>query len=248
MEDRIFKLVVEQNDLGWKQIIYDLVNSESMDPWDVNISLLTQRYVERLNQLRATDLKVSGKVLLAASLLLRLKSYKLVSDDVEAFDRLLAGTSIDENEFYDELEQELSRGEVSALNENVELLPRLPQPRKRKISVYELVRALEKALEVKKRRLWNIVTPVGIQMPDRKWDIGEAIKSVYARVCSFLSDKADIFFSRLLCSQTKEEKIRTFIPLLHLSNQRKVELSQDVPFGDIRISLVKDVVSNAVQN
>jgi len=248
MEDRIFKLVVEQNDLGWKQIIYDLVNSESMDPWDVNISLLTQRYVERLNQLRATDLKVSGKVLLAASLLLRLKSYKLVSDDVEAFDRLLAGTSINENEFYDELEQELSRGEVSALNENVELLPRLPQPRKRKISVYELVRALEKALEVKKRRLWNIVTPVGIQMPDRKWDIGEAIKSVYARVCSFLSDKADIFFSRLLCSQTKEEKIRTFIPLLHLSNQRKVELSQDVPFGDIRISLVKDVVSNAVQN
>ena len=248
MEDRIFQLVVEQNDLGWKQIIYDLVNSESMDPWDVNISLLTQRYVERLNQLRATDLKVSGKVLLAASLLLRLKSYKLVSDDVEAFDRLLAGTSINENEFYDELEQELSRGEVSALNENVELLPRLPQPRKRKISVYELVRALEKALEVKKRRLWNIVTPVGIQMPDRKWDIGEAIKSVYARVCSFLSDKADIFFSRLLCSQTKEEKIRTFIPLLHLSNQRKVELSQDVPFGDIRISLVKDVVSNAVQN
>ncbi|MBI4140560.1 segregation/condensation protein A [Candidatus Woesearchaeota archaeon] len=248
MEDRIFQLVVEQNDLGWKQIIYDLVNSESMDPWDVNISLLTQRYVERLNKLRASDLKVSGKVLLAASLLLRLKSYKLVSDDVEAFDRLLAGTSIDENEFYDELEQELSRGEVSALHENVELLPRLPQPRKRKISVYELVRALEKALEVKKRRLWNTVTPVGIQMPDRKWDIGEAIKSVYARVCSFLSGKADIFFSRLLRSQTKEEKIRTFIPLLHLSNQRKVELSQDVPFGDIKISLVKGVVSNAVQN
>lgn len=248
MEDRIFQLVVEQNDLGWKSIIYDLVNSEQMDPWDVNISLLTQKYVERLNQLRERDLIVSGKVLLAASILLRLKSNKLVSDDVEAFDRLLAGTEINESEFYDELERELSRGEASALSGNIELLPRLPESRKRKISVYELVRALEKALEVKKRRLWNTITSTDVHMPEKKWDIGESIKSVYSRISSFLSRNAELLFSHLLRSETKEEKIRTFIPLLHLSNQRKIELAQDVPFGDIKISLVKEVRSNVVES
>ncbi len=246
MEDRIFQLVVEQNDIGWKSIIYELVNSAQMDPWDVNITLLTQKYIERLNQLRELDLKVSGKVLLAASILLRLKSNKLVSDDLEAFDRLLAGSEINEGEFYDELENELARGELSAMHEHVELLPRLPQPRKRKISVYELVRALEKALEVKKRRLWNTIIPGQVHMPDRKWDIGDAIKNVYAKILSFVGN-AEIFFSKLLSVQTKEEKIRTFIPLLHLCNQRKIELAQDVPFGDIKISLVKEVSANAVE-
>lgn len=246
MEDRIFQLLVEQNDITWKSIIYDLINSEQMDPWDVNISLLTHKYVERLKQLREKDLKLSGKVLLAAAVLLKIKSNRLVSDDVEAFDRLLAGDQLDAGQFYDELEQELKAGEAYAMDQHVELMPRLPEPRKRKISVYELVRALEKALEVKQRRLWNSMPSSQVVLPHKKWDVGEAIKQVYAKVTVFLSKQARVLFSHLVTSQSKEEKIFTFIPLLHLSHQGKLALSQDVPFGDIQIT-VPEVNNNGVE-
>lgn len=38
-------------------------------------------------------------------------------------------------------------------------------------------------------------------------------------------------------SQKKEDKIFTFIPLLHLTNQRKVNLEQKEHFGEIEIML-----------
>lgn len=247
MEDRIFQILVEQNEITWKSIILDLVNSEQMDPWDVDVSLLTKKYIAHVNNLREKDLKLSGKVLLAAAILLKIKSNRLVSEDIEGFDRLLAGTELDAGQFYDELEQELKQGEEYTLAQNVELFPHMPSPRKRKISVHELVRALEKALEVKQRRLFNSLPSSHIPIPEKKWDLGYAIRNVYSKVLSFLTKQAEVFFSNIIPSQTKEDKIKTFLPLLHLSNQRKIELSQDVPFGEIKISLLSEVKNGIEQ-
>ncbi|MCK5140441.1 MAG: segregation/condensation protein A, partial [Thermodesulfovibrionia bacterium] len=44
-------------------------------------------------------------------------------------------------------------------------------------------------------------------------------------------------FSTLVPSETKEDKIYTFIPLLHLTNQRKIDIEQYQPFGEIEIIL-----------
>ncbi len=247
MEDKIFQILVEQNEITWKSIILDLVNSQNMDPWNVDISVLTQKYIERLNQLREKDLKLSGKVLLAAAILLKVKSNRLVGEDIEGFDRLLAGSELNSAQFYDELEQELAQGEQYAANQNIELFPHMPAPRKRKISVHELVRALEKALEVKQRRILNSLPPSHIPIPEKKWDIGDAISKVYSKLLSFFTRHAEVFFSALIPSQTKEDKIRTFLPLLHLSNQRKIELSQDIPFGEIKISLLNEVKNGIEQ-
>ena len=38
---------------------------------------------------------------------------------------------------------------------------------------------------------------------------------------------------------TKEDKVFTFIPLLHLTNQRKIDLNQENHFGEIEIVLAK---------
>lgn len=247
MQDRIFQLLVEQNEITWKSIIYDLVSSGQINAWDVDISLLTQKYIERLKQLKQSDLKLGGKVLLAAAMLLKMKSVRLVTEDIEGFDRLIAGNELDSGQFYDELEQELKQGEEHALAQNVELFPRLPEARKRKISVHDLVSALEQALEVKKRRLWNSMPASHVPMPEKKWDLGNAITNVYSRLLSFFTKSAQVLFSALIPSQSKEDKIRTFIPLLHLSNQRKIELAQDVPFGEIKISLLNEVKQSGVE-
>jgi segregation and condensation protein A len=240
MEEKIFQLLVEQNEIGWKSIIYDLIKKEEMDPWDINVSLLSQKYIERLKQLKETDLKVSGKVLLAAAILLRIKSKRLVGEDLSEFDRLLSATEVDEDEFYDELEQELRQGEAQGMHETFELNPRTPQPRKRKVSVYDLVKALEKALEVKKRRVFNAWHATGdAKIPERTFDITKAITGLYDKIKFFFfgQKKKALKFSELVSSDNKEEKIYTFIPLLHLCNEDKINLSQEEHFGEIDITI-----------
>ena len=45
-------------------------------------------------------------------------------------------------------------------------------------------------------------------------------------------------FSKLLPPRAKkEDKVFTFIPLLHLTNQRKIDLEQREHFGDIEVFL-----------
>ncbi|MBS3147376.1 segregation/condensation protein A [Candidatus Woesearchaeota archaeon] len=237
MQDKIFSLLVEQNEISWKAIIFDLVNSEQMDPWDVNISLLTEKYIERLRAMKERDLKLSGKVLLAASILLRIKSNKLVGEDLDDFDRLLAGDNSAEA-FYDGLEQELAAGEAIGLKEDLELLPRMPQARKRKVSVYDLVKALDKALEVKQRRVLNTVPPP-LPLPMRKFDLTGAVSNLFMRITSLFSFKKTLTFKELLPGETRQDKVYTFIPLLHLANQKKVELEQKEAFGEISVKLME---------
>lgn len=248
MEDRIFQLLVNENDISWKSIIYDLVKQEEMDPWDINVSLLAQRYIARLKEFKEEDLRVSGKVLLAAAILLRIKSKRLVGEDLNEFDRLLAGTEMGEEEFYDELEQELRQGEAQGLSEDFELNPRTPLPRKRKVSVYDLVRALEKALEVKKRRLFNEWNAIGeAKLPERKFDITKAITGLYEKIRFFFfkQKQKSLKFSQLVSSEKKEDKLYTFIPLLHLSNEDKVDLYQEEHFSDFDITLPQNSVSES---
>jgi len=240
MEDRIFQILINDNEISWKSIIYDLVKKEEMDPWDVNISLLAKKYLDRIKELKQSDLKVSGKVLLAAAILLRIKSKRLVGEDLSEFDRLLSATEVDEDEFYDGLEQELKQGEARGMTENFELNPRTPLPRKRKVSVYDLVSALEKALEVKKRRVFNEWNAVGdAKLPERKFDITKAIAGLYDKIKFFFfkQKQKKLKFSELVPSDKKEDKVYTFIPLLHLSNEDKVDLFQDSPFSDFDISV-----------
>lgn len=238
MQEKLYQIIVESEDISWKSILLDLVNSEQMNPWDIDIGVLTQRYIERIKQLKETNLKVSGKVLLAAAILLKIKSNRLVGEDMNEFDRLIAASEVSEEQFYDELEQELAKGEVAGIqDQTLELIPRLPQPRKRKVSVYDLVRALEKALEVKKRRLFNSLHEVNVVIPEKKLDITAAMKSLYAKLLSiFAGGKRKLTFSSLVPTNKKEDKVYTFIPLLHLANESKVELWQKEHFGEIEIS------------
>ena len=238
MQEKLYQLIAESDDISWKAILLDLVNSEQMDPWDIDIGALTQRYIGRVKELKGNNLKVSGKVLLAAAILLKIKSKRLVGEDMNEFDRLIAASEVSEEQFYDALEQQLAQGKAAGMHDqSLELLPRLPQPRKRKVSVYDLVRALEKALEVKKRRLFNSIHDVNVVVPEKKFDITSAMASLYGKLVGlFATGAKKLTFSSLVPSKNKEDKVIMFIPLLHLANEQKVEIAQQEHFGEIEIS------------
>ena len=72
-QDQIHELIFS-NKLSWQAIIYDLINTEQLDPWDINLSLLANKYLEKIRILEESNFFISSKVLLAAALLLRMKS------------------------------------------------------------------------------------------------------------------------------------------------------------------------------
>src|SRR3989344_3585383 len=158
--DRIFSILLSKADeVTWQTIIYELVKTEQMDPWDIDISLLTQKYIEMLKSLKEHDFRVSGKVLLAAAILLKIKSTRLVGEELTELDRLLIGVE----EQMDELEFDEQGRAIGKLDSIPPLIPRTPQPRKRKVSIFDLVEALERALEVKKRRLLHSIPPLNLE-------------------------------------------------------------------------------------
>lgn len=236
MQEKIFQILFEQDDVTWQSIIYDLVKKEQMNPWDINVSLLTQKYIEIIKTLKQLDFRISGKVVLAAAILLKIKSSRLVGDDLLELDRLLYATDdIDQEQFYEDL------ANLSGTDRGIQapgLIPRTPQPRKRKVSIYDLIGALEQALEVKRRRVMKSIPPLSMEAPQKKVDISLVIKHVYGKILDFFSKGHRVVtFTDLVPSDSRRDKVLTFIPLLHLSNQRKIDLWQKQHFGEIEIML-----------
>ena len=239
VQDRVFELLFNEDEITWQSILFNLVTKEQMNPWDINISALSKKFMDMLKKLKEMDFSVSGKIILAAALLLRLKSSKLVDEDILELDRLIASTDESEDLYEDLIDfEEAPPGTFEG--EKPSLIPRTPQPRKRKVSIYDLVDALEKALEVRKRRVTRNIPPQNIQIPEKTIDISLVIGEVFRRIKGFFSKgNRRLTFNHLTPTDSKDDKVYTFIPLLHLTNQRKIDLHQQKHFGEIEVELLK---------
>jgi segregation and condensation protein A len=241
MQEKIFNLIMEQEEVGWRTILYDLVKSEEMNPWDVNISLITQKYIEMVKKMREHDLKVSGKIVLAAAVLLKIKSKHLIDHDISKLDKLLnQGDEFVDEDMLDEFEDALHKHREK---QTYKLIPRQPQPRNRKVSIHDLVDALQRAMESKKRVLAKR-RPVKYQMPKRHIDIMEVISDIYHKIVYYSKKKNQktLTFSQLLPPKaSKQDKVFTFLPLLHLENQGRVDTQQKQPFSEIHVKLLAKV-------
>lgn len=62
-------------------ILLQLVQMGKVDPWNIDIVDLTEKYIERLREMKELDLRVSARAILAASILVRMKSEALLYTD-----------------------------------------------------------------------------------------------------------------------------------------------------------------------
>ena len=62
-QDKLFELLFDKDEVTWQSMLYELVKSEEMDPWDINMGQLAQRFLEMVHQLKEADFRISGKVI-----------------------------------------------------------------------------------------------------------------------------------------------------------------------------------------
>lgn len=223
-------------DISWQEIIYDLINTDQLDPWDVDIVILTEKYLIKINELEETDFFVSSKVLFAASLLLRIKSEILLNKHIKSIDEVLFG----------EKEKESVSVERIELDEEVpNLIPRSPMPRFKKVTLPELMEALNKAIVTENRRIRkvmvnrNALRETEIMLPKKNVNISSEIKKIHTDLLYHFNENKDeikISYTKFIGSD-KKKRIMAFQPLLHLEHQKKIWLDQDSHFEEIYIWL-----------
>jgi len=223
-------------EIGWKEIIYDLINTDQLDPWDIDITLLTQGFLEKIQQYEETDFFVSSKVLLAAALLLRIKSELILSQYMKSIDDILFG----------EKESKKSVLERIELDEEIpELLLRSPMPRFRKVTLNELIESLNKAIITENRRIKKVIVDnnalreSGISLPKKKYNIKNKLLNLHSKIMDhFEKNKSHkkVPYTEIV-GIGREERALSFFPILQLENNGKLWLEQEAHFEEIHIWL-----------
>lgn len=225
-------------EIGWKDIIYDLINTEQLDPWDVDITILSEKYLQKVSEYEEADFFISSKVLLAASLLLRIKSEILLNTYIKSIDEILFGKSEKKQKIIEKLD----------LTEEIpDLMLKSPVPRYKRVTLKELLFSLSKAINTENRRIKkeivnnNALRETGISMPKRKFSIKNKIREIHDKLSSHFNENKNSLRISLtdLAKGDRSEKIICFFPLLHLENSKKLWLEQENHFEEIYIWMKK---------
>jgi len=241
----IYKMILEGDDIKWQSVIYELVRAGKVDPWDLEISTLTNEFIKLLKNLERMNFHLSGKIVLAAALLLKLKTKELGLTELLSLVDYVEAPEIEFEESEDEQLTEIVKAREYNRKAPPKLQPNIPGPRIRKVTVFELVSALKKAIDVEEKREEKLKERVEEAKPKKHKvntiTIESQIMKVYAKLkdLHFASKSRTVEFSKLIPSESKKDKVWTFVPLLHLANQDKIQLHQEIPFGKIWIEVNK---------
>ncbi len=203
------------------QILLGLVQEHKLDPWDVDIEKLAGVYLQRVREMQEFDLRVSGRTLLSASVLLRMKS-----------DFVLNGKGEPAAEEGLEEVFDLDLPELG----QVTIVQRSP----RKITLLDLLGSLEEALKdiparkpYQRRKLEKIIQTLS----EYHINIERYLEELYQRIKSLVTSGQEIPLSALILERTRLAIARTLLLLLFLSVQGRVVLQQPEPFGEIFASV-----------
>ncbi len=217
---------------AWKTILIELVKTERMDPWAIDVAQLAEKYLAKINSLGGNDLRLPANAILASAILLKFKSNVLRLSDIE-----------DEDDF----EQKKAQMSPEERAEFEALLPELKNIRKikeGKVSLDELVASIEKMLQSSKKMKGRSLPRserTQFKIPLSDFDIDKAMDKVYKNIQKHADSQGLLLFSRLVKEQdTNEAIVRTFIPCLFLTNKGRINMWQDEFFGEIFLSLNKE--------
>lgn len=254
-EERIFVVATDKDNLDWRGFLYKLIHDEGLDPWNIDLGILTKRYLEAVKSLSIVDFDGAGKFLTIAVFLLKVKAENLVDKDLRGIDEQIALASEPDmsSEFYDnwktleELDSHLEDLYKKRKREQYAIKVRNPIARKRKVNIFDLINLLEKTFKQSNKRKANFLQRNGTDFDDMGYDgpmyeenpmdLATIIDNLHDMILRELeSSNSHVHFSSFIeKGGSSLEILEKFLPLLYLHNQDKVYLKQKNHFDDIEI-------------
>jgi len=207
---------------AWKTILLDLVQTEKMDPWNIDVTELAEKYLKKINELQTTNLRIPANAILACAILLKTKS------------KYLRLSSLDD----EEEKEKMSPEQKSLLLEELPDLMANRSAREGRITLDELVSSIEDLIHRNnpKKNPARLMPRMEINFDTTS--IEERIEGVF----NLIKEKADsqgiVLFKDLIMENDTDTIVNTFLPVLFLMNKGKVLAYQNEFFGEIFVQML----------
>ncbi|MBO8182450.1 MAG: segregation/condensation protein A [Archaeoglobus sp.] len=233
------------------EMLVEMARKGEIDPWNIDVVDVAARFLEQLEKAQKLDLRISGRVLLYAAILIRMKA-EILSQEAskvreEEKEPELIPDEIDfssfEAEFF-ESEYEISKPETVG-DELIDSLMAVQRKTTRRFTTLkDLIRELQMAENVEKRR--KIRKKVEreeaikqtLETPHEE-DIEDILIKVENELLKLFRRKDLLYFSEVVKGKEKE-KLTYYISILHLAFRKILEVRQERLFeADIELKLCR---------
>lgn len=251
LESSIYGKTGEFDDNDGIGILVDMAKQGKIDPWNIDILDVTEKYLQRMIELKSLNLRVASRTLLFASILCRLQSNVLAGLSLEDFqDEEQDNTIYDDDGFiveYPEDQEFIPTSNVVSFDEALQRRTSIRLNRNRVVTLKDLIKQLEFYEKLEKRasmksaherakrhvRNYSRLTPEEIVSMAHEEYIEEAVLK--------LKDNLEQIFAREEKIELKEltmlgmDKISAYIALLFLCRDTDYELEQKEFYSDLYV-------------
>ncbi|WLV23476.1 segregation/condensation protein A [Aciduricibacillus chroicocephali] len=231
---------------GPLDLLLHLINKLEIDIYDIPVAVITEQYVEYIRQLQELELNIAGEYLVMAATLLALKSKMLLprqevpepdeeyEEDPreELMDRLITYQTFKEAARKLQEKEEKSvftRAPSVPPEENNEAEHTAPAPTES--TVYDLISALGNMLERKEWEKPSFATVTRSEIP-----VEERMREI---VLLLENAPQGLRFETLFQYPSKAHIVATFLALLELLKNGRINCHQERQFSDMHIGLIK---------
>jgi segregation and condensation protein A len=231
------------------EILVGLAERGEIDPWNINIIEVTDRFLSELERCRQLNLQVSGRTLFYAATLLRMKSEHLellsapLGEDLDE-DEGLSGEDYDVP-LDSEIDYGGRLGPIERLEHEIQRRLDRKNMRKSPVTLFELIielKNIEKE-ERRRRRLTDTTDDLLICADDVvsiAHDEGyqESAMTVLEEYLEGIEMDGEMTLAEL-CKQLEWGIPEVYIPLLFLALDGRCSLRQEEFFGDIYVQICR---------
>ena len=242
LETTKYKVKLE-NFEGPLDLLCHLIDKNKMNIYEINLSEITDQYIEYINEMERMNLEITSEFLIMASTLLYLKSKNLlpkqVDDEQELTEEELLQRII-EYKKYKEITNKLREMYKNSSN-NVFKLPEIIELPKQKLEKEYKSEAISsiyaEIIEKSANRLNQNAKNIEKIAITETYTVADKVKTMFKALLHSKSFVFNKLFSKKECSN--KEIVTAFTGLLELSRRSKVLTSQEQLFGDITVEKKK---------
>ena len=224
-------------------LLCHLIDKNKMDIYDINLSEITDQYIEYLKEQERLNLEIASEFLVMASTLLYLKSKKLLPKQEEEEEELTEEELIRriiEYKKFKEISKVFKENYNEFSNRYYKNQEEIELPKQKLEKNYEntlIPEIYEKLVERNKVKLnQNAKNIEKIAIKDN-YTVASKVKEMF----KVLIKQKRFIFNKLFSIKThnKQAVVSAFSGLLELSRRSKVETKQEELFGDIEVEKSK---------
>ena len=242
--DSEFKLTFKlENFSGPLDLLLTLIKKSKLDIEDIQISDLTEQYLDIMKDISKVDMEVASEFIEYAALLIEIKSKKLLpkivdTEEDELDPEYILKLRLREYQMFKEVNEKLGKLESN------DKFYKAPEKEANKFRIIIKDMELEKLLDA------FVGIMHRVNKIDKSKESKEIIKETFtveqkiSSIKDTLISRSKLKFSELfLDTSSKDEVITTFMALLELIKMQVIRVSQDDLFSDIQIEKTGDEIN-----